>query len=203
MGHLESNKGEEYPRSKTEGFVVQRLKDETLIYNIKTNKAICLNETSAIVWEMCDGKKSVPKIAKKISKKLKKPVAEDLVWFAIDQLSEEGLLENDVVMIEHFAGLSMREMIRKVGFASVIALPIVSSIVAPRATTAQSCLAPNTPLMFPFPNPSTQPDNPTCVTFCFLAGLGNPESSCCSGIGESTFVRFSSGNCECNGYSCR
>ncbi len=138
MGHLESNKGNEYPLSKTEGFVVQKLKGETLVYNLETNKAICLNETSAIVWEMCDGKTSVPKIAEKITKKLRKPVAEDLIWLAIDQLKQEDMVDNSSELYKAFEGLSRREIIRKVGFASVVAMPIISSVVAPSAAAAQS-----------------------------------------------------------------
>ena len=64
-----------YPLGKTENLVVQSLEDETLIYNLKTNKAVCLNETSALIWEMCDGRSSISQIAEKLGKRLKKPVA--------------------------------------------------------------------------------------------------------------------------------
>ena len=127
-----------YPQSVREDIVVQNLEDETLLYNLKTNKALCLNETSALIWEMCDGKTSSSAIAENLGERLKKPVAEELVWFAVDQLRKEDLLENaDTVPID-FAGLSRREVIRKIGIGSMVALPIVSSIVAPNALSAQS-----------------------------------------------------------------
>ena len=127
-----------YPQSLKKDIVVQNLEDETLIYNLKTNKALCLNETSALIWKMCDGKTSISEIAEKLGKKLKKPVNAELVWLAVDQLSKENLLENADRMPSDFAGLSRREVIRKVGFASVIALPMISAVVAPIAASAQS-----------------------------------------------------------------
>ncbi len=127
-----------YPLGKTENLVVQNLEDETLLYNLKTNKALCLNETSALIWEMCDGRSSISQIAEKLGKRLKKPVADEVVWLAVDQLKNEGLLANADEVQNNFDGLSRREVIRKVGFASVIALPIVSAVVAPKAIAAQS-----------------------------------------------------------------
>ena len=126
------------PLSRTENIVVQQMTGEVLIYDLKTNKAFCLNETSALVWELCDGKTHVPDIGRKISRKLKKPVSEDLVWLALDQLESDSLLENGSELNNYFSELSRREIIRKVGFASVVALPMVSSLVAPEASMAQS-----------------------------------------------------------------
>ncbi len=89
---------------------------------------------------MCDGKKSIPQIAVKLSEKLHEPITEEFVWLAIDQLKKEDLLINVVDIKTEFDGLSRREVIRKIGFASMIALPVVSSLVAPKAANAQSCL---------------------------------------------------------------
>ena len=38
--------------AKKDNIVVQKLDDETLVYDRKENKAFCLNETSALVWEL-------------------------------------------------------------------------------------------------------------------------------------------------------
>ena len=35
------------PKIRTENTVIQEMKDETLVYDLKTNKAVCLNEMSA------------------------------------------------------------------------------------------------------------------------------------------------------------
>ena len=130
-----------YSKANTKDLVIQNLKDELLIYNLQTNKASCLNQTAALVWESCDGKSSISEIAEKLNKKFKGGVVhEDLVMFAIMELKGNGLIENGEKELEHmeFEGLSRREIVRKVGFASLVALPIVSSIVAPKASFAQT-----------------------------------------------------------------
>ncbi len=124
--------------ARTEDLVVQDTTDEILIYDLKNNKAVCLNQTSAIVWELCDGKHSVSEISDKMSKQLKSSVSEDIVWLAIDQLNKEGLLIDGETIPQRFSGLSRRNLVKKIGFASVVALPLVSSIVAPSAVSAQS-----------------------------------------------------------------
>lgn len=139
-----SKKGDDnsvfHPKATTEQLVAQKLEDELLIYDLNANQAICLNQTAALVWQNCDGKSSVSKIGQKLEKKLGAPVSEELVMFAISELKEKGLLENGESISNKFEGLSRREIVKKVGFASLVALPIVSSIVAPAAAEAQSLL---------------------------------------------------------------
>jgi len=57
---------------------------------------------------------------------------------ALDQLKKENLIENKDEIVADFNGMSRREVIRKVGLASVVALPLISSLVAPMAVSAQS-----------------------------------------------------------------
>ena len=56
-------------------------------------------------------------------------MTEDLVLLALDQLSRENLLAEKVETNIIFNGVSRREIIKRVGLASMIVLPIVSSIV--------------------------------------------------------------------------
>ena len=130
------------PNSRKENLVIQEFENEVLIYDVKINKAFCLNETSALVWQLCDGNHSVAEISRKLSEKLKSDIPEDLVRLALDQFKRDALLDRaDEVEID-FGGLSRRQIIRKVGFASLAALPVVASVVAPSAVSAQS--------LFPF-----------------------------------------------------
>ena len=59
---------------------------------------------------------------------------EDLIWLAIDQLNENNLLAEEIKA--NFNGQTRREVIKKIGLAAVIALPIVASLVAPTAALA-------------------------------------------------------------------
>ncbi len=127
------------PKARIKDLVIQEIEGETLVYDLSSNKAFCLNETSALVWQLCDGKHSVEKLSDEISKHLKTLISEDLVWLAIEQLNEDGLLEEGAQFGNHFTGLSRREVVIKVGFASLVALPVVTSLVTPQAAAAQSC----------------------------------------------------------------
>ena len=48
-----------YPKVRVADIVVQEFADEILIYDLKNNKAFCLNETSSMIWQACDGKKDI------------------------------------------------------------------------------------------------------------------------------------------------
>ena len=125
------------PLSKKE-LVVQKVVDELLIYHLQANRAMCLNQTAALVWENCDGKSNISEITQKLERELGASVNEELVLFAVSDLKEKGLIENGEKITDELKGLSRREIVRKVGFASLVALPIVSSITAPKAVAAQS-----------------------------------------------------------------
>lgn len=66
------------------------------------------------------------------------PISEEVVWLALDNFRQNNLLaDNESVRID-FGGLSRREIIKKVGFASMIALPIITGIIVPKAIQAAS-----------------------------------------------------------------
>jgi hypothetical protein len=110
--------------------------DELLVYDLDSNKAHCLNQTAAFVWKSCDGQTSVTDIASLYHAQSGGKMSEDLVWLAIDQLNENNLLESEIKSA--FAGQSRREVLKKIGFASVVALPVIASLVAPKNAFALS-----------------------------------------------------------------
>src|SRR3712207_3552152 len=109
------SKNQARPASRKRDIVVQEFNKEILIYDLTLNKAFSLNETSSLVWQACDGNKTVSEISQQISRQLKSLVSEDVVWLALDQLKKDNLLEEDSVESTPFEGLSRREVIRKVG----------------------------------------------------------------------------------------
>ncbi len=125
------------PVARQQGLVIQELPDEILVFDLETNKAHCLNQTAAFVWKSCDGEKSVTDIVRLLGVESGNPVPEDLVWLAIDQLNENNLLTGQAK--PDFKNQTRREIIKKVGLAAVIALPLVSSLVAPTAALAAGC----------------------------------------------------------------
>jgi hypothetical protein len=127
----------DYPISRQNNIVTQEVESELLIYDLVDNKAFCLNETSAFVWQNCDGNSSVDSIAERMSRKLKTNVSEDLIWLTLKELKKLNLLESKD-FDNKYEGLTRREVVKKVGFASMVALPIIASVIAPTALHAQS-----------------------------------------------------------------
>lgn len=128
-----------FPSARTKGLVVQEVPNEVLVYDLETDKAHCLNETAAAVWRACDGNRSVREIADSVGLTLGKEVSDDLVWLAIDQLNEHGLLQRNVET--KFNGQSRREALKKIGIASMVALPIIASLAAPKSVLASTSCA--------------------------------------------------------------
>lgn len=118
------------PLSRKDDIVVQEMNGEVLIYDLRENKAFCLNETAALVWQACDGKRTVAEIGTSVGN-------EDLVWLALDQLKKENLIVNEIE--SKFGGLSRREAVKRVGLSSVLALPVIASLVTPTAAQTGTC----------------------------------------------------------------
>lgn len=159
------------PIGRTADIVIQELEDETLIYDLSNHKAFCLNHTSALVFQFCNGKNSVTRIKNLLRKELKTEVSEDFVYLALSELKKNNLLKSELNANDHFDGLSRREIVKRVGLTSLIALPIISSMVAPNAAIAASCI--------PFSNPCVPAPN-RCCPGSICSGLGTCGCSCSS-----------------------
>jgi coenzyme PQQ synthesis protein D (PqqD) len=134
-----------FPKARREKVVVQELPDELLIYDLERDKAYCLNQTAALVWKGCDGRSTGAEIAHRIGKELQAPVDERVIWFALDQLGRNHLLENSVAGSASMQGMTRREMVRTLGLAAAVALPVVTSIIAPTSAQAASLTPPGSP----------------------------------------------------------
>src|ERR1700694_874954 len=124
--------GGRVPRARTKGLVIHELPDEVLVYDRDRDKAHCLNQTAALVWKYCDGKTTVSNMALRLGRDLStEHVDEKIVWYALDQLGKDHLLEEIVTPPAMLAGMSRREMVRVLGVAAVVAVPLVTSLVGP------------------------------------------------------------------------
>jgi hypothetical protein len=159
----------QFPAARKSGLVIQEVPDEVLVFDLESNKAHCLNKTAAMIWKSCDGSTSVPEIANLIKSETGKDASDDLVWLAIDQLSQNNLLEASVTVPG--SGQSRREVIKKIGLASMIAIPVVASLVAPQNALANvSCVC-------------------TASFDCGLPGFEScPSQTCCSPGGTCASV---------------
>jgi len=130
------------PTARKNDLVIQQADDEVLVYDLKTNKAACLNETAAFVWQNCNGSNAIADIAQALGRKTNSEVNNDVVWLAIDELSKNKLLEEKISAEYSFTGVSRRDVIKKIGLGTMVALPLIATLVAPQAIHANSsCVA--------------------------------------------------------------
>jgi len=187
------------PIARTHDLVIQELKGEFLVYDLKINKAYCLNETSAHVFRVCSGENSVSEISRQLGKKLGQSVSEDVVWLAISQLGQDRLLENP----NKFEAVSRREIIKRAGFTSALALPIIFSVSAPMAVNAQSVCGcannfPTTTCALPgsINTFGCFPDAPSCANAALAAS--STTTGCCTGVNSLNFDTPTPGCCTVN-----
>lgn len=135
---MENRGNQTRPIAKSKNIVTQESGDELLIYDLKENRALCLNNTAKAIWKMCDGNRTVADISNEFSMRSKTFVSDDLIKIGLNQLEKDGLLIDGKT--DYLEGMSRRDAIRKAGFAAIIALPIISTVVAPEALAAQSLL---------------------------------------------------------------
>jgi hypothetical protein len=127
------------PLARTEDLVVQELPDEVLVYDLRSNKAHCLNKPSALIWNHCDGGTTPWEIAALLGQESGEPMTEDAVWFALNKLSKADLLQEPIMLPHEMAGMSRRSAIRKLGIGALM-VPAVMTIVAPTAMAATSAV---------------------------------------------------------------
>lgn len=118
------------PWARNQEIILQELNNELLIYDLQTNTAYTLNQTSKIVYQACDGNTKFDELKRTYQ------FTDDLIFFTLNELNKKNLLEN--YSAANFAGLTRREVIQKVGLGSFVALPLITSVVAPTAVNAQS-----------------------------------------------------------------
>lgn len=163
--------------------LVQELESELLLYDLKRDKVFCLNETSMAVWSLCDGNNSVEDIRRDVALRLNIEISEEMIWLALDKLKTEQLLANHQEITINFNGLSRREVIRKVGLSTMIALPLISAIVSPNAIAAQSQSV--------CPVADCICEDLLCLMFGPIAPNQLPCASGCTAAGGA--------NCQCTG----
>ena len=119
------------PKARKEGLIVRVLGEETLVYDLKRDRAHCLNRLAALTWQHCDGKTTVPELISHLEDELPASEKEDLVLSALHQLSQAHLLQGKLKNPKKTSRFSRREVMRKLGRAAAISLPLVTSITAP------------------------------------------------------------------------
>ncbi len=119
------------PQARKDGLVVHVLGEETLVYDLERDRAHCLNRLAVLIWQHCDGKTTVANLMRLLQDELPASGREDLILSALNQLSRAHLLQEKLKNRDQTSRFSRREVMRKLGRAAAISLPLVTSITAP------------------------------------------------------------------------
>lgn len=121
------------PVSRTTDIVIQPLEKEIMVYDLIIHQAYCLNDTAARIYQACDGKTSFEELRRQYH------FTDDIIHLGLDELNKRDLLETKYRSI--FEGMTRREVIKKVGLATAVVLPLITALAAPRAANALSTVA--------------------------------------------------------------
>lgn len=128
------------PEARTDDVLVEDVDGETLVYDLESHDAHCLNPTAALVWRRCDGRTTVRDMVPLLAQ-VGLPEDESLVWMALNRLEKAGLI-GSVEIPEPKSAFSRKEVLRVLGTAAIaVLLPVVTSVVAPTAAAAASCIS--------------------------------------------------------------
>ena len=96
------------PSARRTGIVVKKLNNETLIYDTERHEAHCLNDNAAMIWEHCDGNRSIKDLGGLLTQgqNVTEDQKDQIVWIALDQLESAHLLEQPVAKPVHYANIS-------------------------------------------------------------------------------------------------
>lgn len=119
------------------------------MYDLRSQRCHALNPTVAAIWEACDGTRTVPELAAACVRANDPATGQEVVWLALKQLDERGLLVEPIPVPE---GTSRRVLLRRLALAgaATLAVPLVKSINAPAAAQAGSCRPKHSPCSFGF-----------------------------------------------------
>lgn len=134
------NKGPHHlPKRRKRQLITTEVGGELIVYDRENDRVHCLNSTAAFVWTHCDGRTSVATMARLLEDEIKIPVEQEIVLYTLEQLNNTKLLDDAYAVLAPKQGLSRRAVMR-LGAATALTVPLISSIVAPTAAQAATCL---------------------------------------------------------------
>jgi Coenzyme PQQ synthesis protein D (PqqD) len=121
-----------------DGLQIERASDEILALKPGAAQAYALNQTAAIVFDLCDGGHSKLEMATAIQHHTGLPADEKVVDLALDALVDAGLVAFDGAPPE--VSISRRALIQRLSLsaATVALLPVVQPIMREPAAAASS-----------------------------------------------------------------
>jgi hypothetical protein len=124
--------------------IVEDLGTELMVFDQERNRAFCLNQKAAFVWQHCDGETTVSEIAAKLAQSSGEMINDKVVHFALQSLLQDGLLEPSTFEPVVPLGMTRRQVMQKIGVRAAVALPLVTTLMVatPKAHASGKSSAP-------------------------------------------------------------
>jgi hypothetical protein len=121
-----------------DGLEIERAADEVLALKPGATEAYALNQTAAIVFDLCDGEHSKLEMASEIQHRTGLPADEQVVELALNGLAEAGLVALDESTAQ--PGITRRSLVRRLSLsaATLALLPVIQPIMMKPAAAAIS-----------------------------------------------------------------
>jgi PqqD family protein of HPr-rel-A system len=119
---------------RVDDLVCERVQDELLVYRHPTGETHALNETAAIVFELCDGATSRASMAAEVARRSGLPEDEAIVDLALADLEEAGLV---VASEGDRQPVTRRALVRRLGLTA-IAIAILPAVETILMTSAEA-----------------------------------------------------------------
>ncbi len=131
------------PAARVDGLVVTESRDELLIYDTGPHHIHHLNPLSAVVWRLCDGRRTMTNLVREAGRRADGMVTAESVRLALVKLDEANLLVGRLGTDFRGTGQSRRDFVRRSAIGGAVAVPMIVSMSAPHAAAASSaCLGP-------------------------------------------------------------
>jgi len=130
------------PLARKHDIFPENLPEEIVLYDKLNNRVHCLNKIATVVWESCDGTRTIDDLAHIVEAKFGAPAERDLVLQALAELEKADLLESGSEPISEARLTSRREA---VGKFAMVASAMVATIVAAAPKAHASLKGPSPP----------------------------------------------------------
>jgi len=125
-------------RPESPDLIVKQLLPETLLFDIRTYRAVTLNAAATLLWRRCDGQTSIAALAQALRDELDLDADEETVWAGLEALQKENLLDTCPPIPASLSSLVKRRLRRRLIVAGSVAF--LSALLVPEAAWAATCL---------------------------------------------------------------
>lgn len=136
---------------------------DTAIFNRQTRSVHSLNGGASVVFEACAATASVEQMKAALSGYLDKPADDAILWASIEQLESAGLIEPLEPPPAELIDLGRRAVLKGLGKAGSVALPLVLTMTAAEQTTYAQSAGSGSTVSTTFPLGTTSVPSATTV----------------------------------------